>query len=168
MYLSTLLFDTYSFSEGYLRVENLLQCGRNHRIKHIEVREISSPYNRSWCLKFVNWFCDLNFFDPEHCDLRICCFRQTSALKLTLPALKFHRVRKFSENAFRNRNSRIIHHTIVRSCMVYSTSASEVRWLIGVFNDSLFTFSLTVSGSFRSQFLRGRCQILSIVEDCRG
>ena len=46
MFLSTQLFDTHSFSEMHVRVEKLCQCRRNHRIKHVEIREIVSRHNR--------------------------------------------------------------------------------------------------------------------------
>ena len=55
-----------SFGNVCLRVEKLFQCRRNHRIKHIVVREVSLPRNQSRCYKFVNWFGNLNVFDPEH------------------------------------------------------------------------------------------------------
>ena len=42
--LSTLLFDTCSFSEVNMLVEKSLHCRRNHRIKHIIIREISLPH----------------------------------------------------------------------------------------------------------------------------
>ena len=90
------------FLEMCLRVEKLFQCRRNHRIKQIEVREISTPHNRSRCHKFASWLCSLNFFNPVHGDLRTSC----SWTNL--------RVRKFTKMHFRNRNSRIIHHTTVR------------------------------------------------------
>ena len=67
------IFDTFSFSEDWLRVDELLQGGRNHRIKHIEIRKMLLPCNRSRCNKFVNWFSYLNFFDPQHEDLRFGC-----------------------------------------------------------------------------------------------
>ena len=53
VFLSTLLFDTYSFSEVYLCVEKLFQCRRNHRIKHLVVGEIPSPCNRLLCHEIV-------------------------------------------------------------------------------------------------------------------
>ena len=46
---TTLLFDTYSYSEVNVRVEKLLQCRRNHRIKHIVVGEICYPCDRLRC-----------------------------------------------------------------------------------------------------------------------
>ena len=91
--LSTLLFDTYYFSEGYLRVENPLQCGRNHRIKHVIIREISSSYNRTWCLKFVSWLCHLNFLDPVHCEMSFCWFWTYFSFEVDFPAWKFHWIR---------------------------------------------------------------------------
>ena len=53
VFLSALLFDTDSFSEVHKRVEQLFQCRRNHRIKHIVAGEIVH-HNRSRCHKFVN------------------------------------------------------------------------------------------------------------------
>ena len=66
-----LLSDTFSYSEVWLRAEMLLQGWRNHRMKQIEIGKIRLPCNRSRCHKFVNWCGNLNFFDPEHNDLRI-------------------------------------------------------------------------------------------------
>ena len=85
---------------------SLFQCRRNHRIQHIVVGEISSPCNRLRCQRFVNWFCNLNFFDPEHCEMRICWFWTYFSFEVHVPALKCHRVRKFSQMQFRNGKSR--------------------------------------------------------------
>ena len=76
----------------WLCVEKLFQCRRNHRIKHVVVRKIMSPRNRSRCHKFVNWFSNLNFFDPEHGDLRFGCTHTNFSSEVDFPALKFHRV----------------------------------------------------------------------------
>ena len=160
--LSTLLFDTCSFAESNMLVEKFFQCRRNHRIKHIVVGETSSSFNRLRCHKIVNWCRYLNFFDPLCCDLRICCFRTKFSLEFDFPALKFHGVRKFSQMQFRNRKSRIIHHTTVRK-----SSTSMIQHATSFH----FTLSLSCPCSFcsiRSQFLSRRCHIIWIVEDCRG
>ena len=59
-------------------------------------------HNRPRCHKFVNWLCNLNFFDPVHCDLRICWFRTYFILTLSS---KFHRVKNFPQIQVRKRNS---------------------------------------------------------------
>ena len=121
-FLSTLLFDTYSLAEANMLVENLLQCRRNHRIKHIVVGEICSLHNRSRRHKFVDWLCYLNIFDPVQCHLRICFFLTNFRLEVDFPALKFQWVREFPTMHFRDWKSRVIHHTIARissSNMIY-------------------------------------------------
>ena len=114
-----------------LRVEKPFQCRRNHRIKHIEIREIVL-HNRSWSHKFVNWFGNFNFCVPEHSYLRIGCSQTNRSHEVDFPALKFCRVMKFSKIPLRKRNSRIIHHTIVRTSSTrmiqHTTSTLEVRW----------------------------------------
>ena len=101
--------------------------------------------------------------------------RRTSVLKLTFQLPKFHRVRNFSKIPLRSRNSWIIHHTIVKrsstSLIQHATSTLEVMWR----NCRIqrFSYHFTISFSCRlectrSEYLRGRCQILWIVEYCRG
>ena len=75
VFLSTLLFDTYSFSEEYLRVEELVWCRRNHRIKHIEVQgnrfapwSIAMSQVRQLSLQSQLLWC------PVHSDLKIWLF----------------------------------------------------------------------------------------------
>ena len=156
----------------WLCVEKLSQCRRNHRIKHVVVRKIMSPRNRSRCHKFVNWFSNLNFFDPEHGDLRFGCTHTNFSSEVDFPALKFHRVTKFCQMQFPNRKSRVINHTTVRisstSMIQHTTSTFEVTWSRQRIQP--FSFRSTLSpcciGSISSQFLRGRCRILWIVEDC--
>ena len=124
VFLSTLLFDTYSFAQVNVA------CREVFLNADAIIASISSPYNWSRCHKFVNWLCHLNFFDPVHCEMRICCFRTNISLEVDFPALKFHRVRKFSQMQFRNRKSRLIIHTTVRisstSMIQHSTSILEV------------------------------------------
>ena len=100
VFLSTLLFDAYSFSEVHMRREKHFHCRHNHRIKHIVVGEICSHHKRSRCHKLVNWFCFLNFFDPMHCDVRNCWLWTYCSLAVVFPALEFHRVCDFIEDAF--------------------------------------------------------------------
>ena len=107
------------FSEVHLGVENVLQCRSDHRIKHIEVRTILSS-NRSRSHKIVACFCDLNFFDPEHGDLRICCF--LTNLSSGLPALKFRGVWKFSKIPFYNR------YCWIKQVPAVSDSISLLLW----------------------------------------
>ena len=92
----------------------LLQGWRNHRMKKIEIRKIRLPCNRSRCHKFVNWCGNLNYFDPEHNDLRIGWSWTNSSSEVDFPALKFQSVKLFSKIPYRNENSPTIHHTPVR------------------------------------------------------
>ena len=103
--------------------------------------------------------------------MRICC----SWTNFCPEALKFRRVRKFCKIQFWNRISRIIHHTIVRisstSMIQHTTSTLELRWSNRRVQRFSFRFTLSFPccfGCARPQFLRGKWQILWIVEDCRG
>ena len=100
---------------------------------------------------------------------RSAALRQTS---VDFPALKFQRVRKFSKTPSRNRNSPIIHHTIVRisstNVVQHTTSSLEVRWRNWRLQRFSFHFTISFSwrvDSIRSEFLWGWCQILWIAED---
>ena len=113
----------------------------------------------------VNRFSNLNFFDPEHSDLRIGC-------SISNLSSEVHRVRQCSKIPFRKRKSRIIHHTSVRisftSMIQHSTYTLEVRWLSR--RIQWFAFHLSFSPcclwNIKFQILRWRCQILWSVEDC--
>ena len=111
----------------------LLQGWRNHRVKQIEIRKIRMPCNRSRCHKFVNWCGNLNYFDPEHNDLRIGWSWTNSSCEVDFPALKFQSVKLFSKIPYRNENSPTIHHTPVKisstSMIGHATSTWEVVWL---------------------------------------
>ena len=122
VFLSTLLFDTYSFQELNVRVENLLQCRRYHYIQHVTIWEICSPKNWLRCTRFVNWLCFLNFCDPWHRDLRIRCLRTNFSLEIDFPAFKFHGVREFCKMQLRDWKSRVLHHTTVR------ISSTSMTW----------------------------------------
>ena len=180
--LSSLLFEAHSFLEVWLRVDELLQGWRNHRIKHVEIKKIMMSCNRSRCNEFVNWFWYFNFFFPQHSDLRFGCSPTNFSSEIKLPALKFHRDKKCPKISLSDRNSRIIHHTKVRigstnmiqhttSSMIYNfTSSLEVGWMC-VFNDSLFVslFSL-LSQKYQVSYLEMKMpkffELLKIVEDC--
>ena len=86
--LSSLLFDTCSLSEGRMRVDELLQGWRNHRIKHVEIKKIRLPCNRSRCNKFVNLFRHFNFFDTQH------LVPQMSDSQIHFSPKRFHRLKK--------------------------------------------------------------------------
>ena len=115
----------------HVLVVKSFQCSRNHRIKHIQVGDTVSLHSRSRCYKFVNWLFHLNFFDPVHCDMKICCFRAYFSLKFDFPVSQFHGVRKLSQMQFRNRESRIMNHTIVRissTSVIIHSSPSLGAW----------------------------------------
>ena len=73
-------------------VAKLFQCRRNHRIKHIEIREIESiAISEVRPLTLLS----LNFFDPEHGDLRIGCSQTSLNPEVDLPVLNVHGTKKF-------------------------------------------------------------------------
>ena len=124
---------------------------------HLEIKKIKLLCNRSRCDKLVNWFSNLNFFDPEHCDLRIGCSSTNFSSEVDLPALKFHSVRKFPKIPFRNCKSRINHHTIVRISLTNSPVPV-----------SFFFQYHCISSNVKSQSARRWCQILWMFEESWG
>ena len=182
------------FSEVWLRVDKLLQGRRILRIKHVEIRKIRVPCYRNVTSSSIDLAISTSLIQSIvtwGSTVRL----QTSVLKVDFPALKFHKVMKFSKVPFRTKNSRVIHHTIVRisstSMTYHSTSTLEVNWLnrrvqrfslydpkfhfyfggedwVGVFQWFPFHCSPWCLWNIRFQILRWKCQIFWIVEDCLG
>ena len=119
-------------------------------------------------MKIVDCLCGLNFFDPEHSDLRICCFLTNLSSGVSLPALKFHGIRKFSKMQFprfRILGSKQLHTVGFSIPLLLLEVRCLSRCIPRVSCHSIILFCSI--HSIRSQYLRGRCQILWIVEDCR-
>ena len=124
--LSTLLFDTYSFPEVWLRFEEHLQCRRHHRIKHV----IGCPViDRDVTSSSIDLAISTSLIQSIVTAVRV----QTSVLKLIFQLWNSMESGKFPKILLRNRNSRIIQRTTMRisstSLIQHSTSTLEVRWL---------------------------------------
>ena len=108
------------------------------------------------------------------CAMRICSLRSYFILEVDFPALKFRWSQEIFQMQFRDWKSRKSNHTIMRksstSMIQHATSTLEMEYRYGWilwFSSHFIIQPLCNSFSIRSQFLRGRCQILGIVEESR-
>ena len=170
----------YVFELAALHTNSLFERGiedyssqrrRNHRINHLKVNKISSPFNWLRCLEIVYWFCHLHFVDPWHCKLREQCTHTHFGLEVNSPTLKVTWVWEFPEMQLRDSNvPRRFHHTIlgissssmiqrIPSLIIPGQSRIRYCWTLR-FSSQSFSMSHGISGFTWSQFVKRWCQIL--------
>ena len=144
LFLSFLFLQTDLFLEVGI-LDDLVQSGRNPRIQHVKIREMSIPLNWVRWFQIVQRIDHLHFFDPQHCLRERTRTGTYLGFESYLPTWKRWRCGKFVKLKLRDPKFLLISHVILwisSFCWKREFLIDGVLTNLGVGKVSLFCSSL--------------------------